>query len=389
VWDKVWLEGIAAMTSKERMLAAMGNGQPDCVPVAPDISNMIPSRLTGKQFWDIYLYEDPPLWRAYIDAVRHFGFDGWLPGVPLLFDYERQELEDAGRWREAIVGRTQERIYTRYYSVVDGQRQWSNDCTVYYVDDPPTHGVPLGRVGLSGGPPGEWQDVERRACFGRLEDYYAACEHMGQAGVVGLAVHLPGVGLSPEAIYEYYDSPDLVFARCQEQHERILRRTRRIVELRPDFVHIGISGFMISNPEPIFRKLALPTLKEVTRICREAQVISQIHCCGPQYDLVRMAAEETHLCGINPLEIPPMGDCDLGRIKKEFGKKLSLMGNLHTTDVMLRGSAVDVEQAAKTAIDQAAEGGGFILSTGDQCGRDTPDENIYAMIDAARTYGRY
>jgi len=56
---------------------------------------------------------------------------------------------------------------------------------------------------------------------------------------------------------------------------------------------------------------------------------------------------------------------------------------------MLRGSPADVEQAAKTAIDQAAERGGFILSTGDQCGRDTPDENIYAMIDAATTYGRY
>jgi len=94
------------MTAKERMLAAMGNGPPDCVPAGPDMSNMIPSRLTGKQFWDIYLYEDPPLWRAYIDAVRHFGFDGWLPGVPLIFDYEHQELEDAGRWWEAIVGRT-------------------------------------------------------------------------------------------------------------------------------------------------------------------------------------------------------------------------------------------------------------------------------------------
>jgi len=37
----------------------------------------------------------------------------------------------------------------------------------------------------------------------------------------------------------------------------------------------------------------------------------------------------------------------------------------------------------------AAEGGGFILSTGDQCGRDTPDENIYAMVETAREYGAY
>jgi uroporphyrinogen decarboxylase len=39
------------MTPRARMIAAMGNEQPDQVPVAPDMSNMIPCRLTGKPFW--------------------------------------------------------------------------------------------------------------------------------------------------------------------------------------------------------------------------------------------------------------------------------------------------------------------------------------------------
>jgi len=55
----------------------------------------------------------------------------------------------------------------------------------------------------------------------------------------------------------------------------------------------------------------------------------------------------------------------------------------------LRGSVQDVIDASKRAIDDAAEGGRFILSTGDQCGRDTPDENLFAMIETAKTYGRY
>jgi uroporphyrinogen decarboxylase len=56
---------------------------------------------------------------------------------------------------------------------------------------------------------------------------------------------------------------------------------------------------------------------------------------------------------------------------------------------MLLGSRQDVVAAAKKAIDDAAAGGRFILSTGDQCGRDTPDENLRAMVETARTYGRY
>jgi len=146
---------------------------------------------------------------------------------------------------------------------------------------------------------------------------------------------------------------------------------------------------MIFNPEPIFRKLSLRALQEITAACKQAGVISQIHCCGPEAALVRISAEESDLDNINPLEIAPMGDCDLAALKRRYGNMLSLMGNLHTTDVMLRGTPDDVARASRQAIDDAAAGGGFILSTGDQCGRDTPDENIRTMVEVARTYGRY
>jgi uroporphyrinogen decarboxylase len=44
---------------------------------------------------------------------------------------------------------------------------------------------------------------------------------------------------------------------------------------------------------------------------------------------------------------------------------------------------------AREAIDAAASGGGFILSTGDQCPRDTPDANIRKLVEVAQTYGVY
>jgi hypothetical protein len=28
---------------------------------------MVPCRLTGKPFWDIYVFQNPPLWKAHID----------------------------------------------------------------------------------------------------------------------------------------------------------------------------------------------------------------------------------------------------------------------------------------------------------------------------------
>ena len=56
---------------------------------------------------------------------------------------------------------------------------------------------------------------------------------------------------------------------------------------------------------------------------------------------------------------------------------------------MLRGKPEDVAAASRKAMDDAAEGGRFILSTGDQCGRDTPDGNLRAMIETAKDYGKY
>ncbi|MBM4082055.1 MAG: cobalamin-binding protein [Planctomycetes bacterium] len=65
------------------------------------------------------------------------------------------------------------------------------------------------------------------------------------------------------------------------------------------------------------------------------------------------------------------------------------MGNLHTTEVMLKGTPDVVGREARKCMDDAAAGGGFILSTGDQCGRDTPEENIYRLIETARRHGKY
>jgi len=65
------------------------------------------------------------------------------------------------------------------------------------------------------------------------------------------------------------------------------------------------------------------------------------------------------------------------------------MGNLHTTSTMLFGSVKDVRRESLKAIRAAGEDGGFILSTGDQCGRDTPDANIFEMVNVVKEFGVY
>ena len=135
--------------------------------------------------------------------------------------------------------------------------------------------------------------------------------------------------------------------------------------------------------------MALPIVKRITALAKTYGIPTDVHSCGPEKDLVKILAEETDLTMIDPLEIPPMGDCDLAEVKKNFGNKLALMGNLHTSDVMLLGSVEDVRRESLKAIRDAGQNGGFVLSTGDQCGRDTPFENIFEMVNVAREFGIY
>jgi uroporphyrinogen decarboxylase len=376
------------MTPRERLLTVLSGKIPDCVPVAPDFSNMIPARLTGKPFWDLYLYNDPPIWEAYIDCAKRFNIDSLMDGYfPLVFEEEKSLGEP---WLQYIVKRTDERIITQYSRVEDGKRKWSI-AVVYYRDNPPTSGLQPETLGLPPVPE-RFEPIEAKPVETNPQNILRRAQRlMGDQGLVGVVLASTCMFLSVEGVYDYYDHPGKYEKIGQENIGRVEQRFARIMALdpRPDFLAVGCSGSLVFQTPEMFRKLSLPSVKRAIELAHAAGIPTQVHSCGPERELVKILAEETDLTVIDPLEIPPMGDCNLAELKRLYGHKIVLKGNLHTTEVMLRGSVADVIAASKKAIDDAAAGGRFILSTGDQCGRDTPDANLHAMIETARTYGRY
>jgi uroporphyrinogen decarboxylase len=76
-------------------------------------------------------------------------------------------------------------------------------------------------------------------------------------------------------------------------------------------------------------------------------------------------------------------DTDLKEARIKLGDRWCLSGNIDPVKVLLQGSPVDVANAARKCIQDAGEKGGFILSTGECVARDTPPENIDAMVKTA------
>jgi len=280
------------VTSRERMMAVLRGEIPDRVPCAPDISNMIPCRLTGKPFWDIYLYQDPPLWKAYIDAVKHFGFDGFLGPVFSLDEGKRHEP----RWTEAIVQRTENRIVTQDFREDEwGEREWLPRIRIYDRDQPRTFKDPS-LLGLPNVPP-EWEPVEGVREWPEGEELLKLVRReMGEQGIVaGRAGRTIIVG-TPEAIYEYHENPEKYRRLRDEILERAEADLAKIMamETKPDYISMGGSGTLIWQTPAMFRELGLPILKRMSALCRKAGMPSTVHSCGPEKELVRIADCRRH-----------------------------------------------------------------------------------------------
>lgn len=377
------------MTSRERLLTVLSGGIPDHVPVAPDTSNMIPCRLTGLPFWDIYLYNKIPLWKAYINCVKHFGFDS------LMDNYVSIDFEELGEidhdLKTVIVLKNDDMIVTQGYREAGGKKFWEPTVAVYYRDNPPTGHVKPEFLGL-GAEPVNFKPLEGVVQWPTGEALLKTVkDEMGDSGLVGVGCGQSCFISNQDDIYDFYDYPEKYYDKRDELLEYYKKRFDKLMSLehKPDFLTTGWSGTLVYQTVDTFRELGLPIVQQTTKLAKAAGIPTHLHSCGPEAQLVKICAQETDLTVIDPLEIAPMGNCDLAELKMLYGDKLVLKGNLHTTEVMLKGSVQDVINASKKAIDDAAKGGRFILSTGDQCGRDTPDENIFAMIETAKTYGKY
>jgi uroporphyrinogen decarboxylase len=378
------------MNPRERFLKAMRNEVPDRVPVTPDISNYIPCKRTGRPFWDIYFFNEVPLWRAYIEAADYFGIESWMAScVNPPYVYADRQAETSVRYERGPDSVTRHTLIR----TPAGDMTMADLC---FRNDPPSpvekpvkelaRDWPRLKQYLAMPTAMDHQAVEevRQECLKRQQ---AFGYFIGYPGFHMWMVHVEG-GVEPLS-YAEMDTPEILQEWFEWDLERGTREMELLLSARPDYICFGGSGTITLASPDLARKYAIPALRKWSRMAREAGVPTMLHSCGKSRLLVDMLCEETEVGCINPLEIPPMGDVDLAEVKRTRGRQIALMGNLHTTNVMLRGTPQEVREAARQAMLAAGQGGGFILSTGDQCGRETPDENLFALVQAGKDFGVY
>jgi hypothetical protein len=192
-------------------MTVLKRGIPDHVPVSPNTSNMIPAKLTGKPYWDIYLYQDPPLWKAYIDCVKRFEFDSLMDGY-VENEFDDLAMEERKFDRNAIVYRNDDRIVTQAYATANGKNFWSDSVTVYHRGNPPSvvspSAIHLPAV------PGSFAEVAgAREWPTGSELLSLAKKEMGEHGLAGVWCGTSKLVHTEQDIYDFFDEKEAFFEK--------------------------------------------------------------------------------------------------------------------------------------------------------------------------------
>lgn len=154
-------------------------------------------------------------------------------------------------------------------------------------------------------------------------------------------------------------------------------------------------GFRVSLSEPAasgsvigprqFREYVKPYLKTcIDRIIEKTGKGPSLHICGNTKRIWIDMAET----GAATLSLDNV--VDLAEAKAVVGDQVCISGNVRPVETMLQGERQQIIEEAKECIIKACDNPkGYILSTGCTLPLGTPPENVTALMDAARLYGRY
>lgn len=381
------------MTPRERSLKVLHGEIPDRVPVMPGYGTWYASRVSGGDLFDL---EEGRLngTKIIVDVTRKYGCEFWYwvgYGDDLAQIWSNGEVEYRCE-KHAIDVDTYTMTTALITPIGELSEVWRHnrinpEVPMTGVIKDPERDWPIYRRAHGDC----WKWADRSSLADIPEDDLAL-------GITTFCICLPvdfWKGLRCDtgtAVIDLLDGSSVIDEAMEWHRHRSLQHleARLAVDPPPDMIHLQGSSSSLSMISPaIYRRYNLDFINAVCALAQTRNVPVQIHHCGKSSKLVDILCSETEIDVIHPLESPPGGDIDLATVKKQYGHRIVLMGNLNTYQLMLFGTPQDVKQAARKCIEDAAEGGRFILTNGDQLGRDTPEENVVAMVEAVHEYGRY
>jgi uroporphyrinogen decarboxylase len=139
-----------------------------------------------------------------------------------------------------------------------------------------------------------------------------------------------------------------------------------------------------------FRKIYKPHISRIISTVKQYAPNAKIifHSCGNVRPLIPDFIE-MGIDILNPVHVNAIG-MEPYQLKKDFGKDLVFWGGgVDTQKILPSGTINDVKDEVKKNIDSLAPGGGFVFAAVHNIQSEVPPQNIIAMRETVKEYGRY
>ncbi len=209
------------------------------------------------------------------------------------------------------------------------------------------------------------------------------------AGVRGaFTVMFIGMGFDNMAM-AVYDEPDLLVEMSAYFTDFWTKIAVRNVELGADVIFIandmGFNTNTLLSPDTM-REIFLPDLKKQVKAIQDAGAKVMLHTCGCVNPILSDLVD-TGIDALNDLQ--RAAGMDIAQIKKDYGDRLTLIGNVDATNVLTTKNPEEIDEAVKEVIRVAGKGGGLVLASDHSLHGAVPFENIDRFIAKGKEYGTY
>jgi uroporphyrinogen decarboxylase len=229
---------------------------------------------------------------------------------------------------------------------------------------------------------------------GRMEVFEAVIKEVGEDMVVGAGGHT-GFSLAwrirggiDKYIVDVYTNPsfarklmDKVAKACLEWDKAIMDTGIEMLVLTDDYA--GTDGPFFSPK--FFKEIEIPNLRRVVDEAKKRGVPVMKHTDGNNYPILDDMIE-AGISGLHPME---PGAMDIAQVKRQYGDRIFLGGNVDCRSTLPYGSEADVRAEVRRLIDAASPGGGHVLMSSNTLHANVKPENVLTMIHEARKYGKY
>jgi uroporphyrinogen decarboxylase len=185
-----------------------------------------------------------------------------------------------------------------------------------------------------------------------------------------------------------FEKKDELFAEAEKKRVASIELAKRQVDAGADFIFIpsdyGYNSGPFISPK-YFSELVTPNL---------AKIVEAIHKCGVKVILhsdgdLREILDQIVSTGIDGYQsIDPQGHMDIAQVKKEYGDRLILMGNVKCSTLQ-DVNEPEIRRAVQYCMRYGKPNGKYIFSSSNLIFEGMPIESYNIMLDEYEKYAYY